>query len=43
MRNTRAGKAIFLVLVTAQDMDEYCDFGKKGKDRNDDVDENIER
>lgn len=43
MQKTRAGKANILILVTAQDMDEYRGLGRGDEGRNHDVDETVQR
>lgn len=43
MQKTRAGKADILILITAQDMDEYRGLGKGDEDRNHDVDGKVKR
>lgn len=43
MQKTRAGKANILILVIAQDTDEYRGLGKGDEGRNHDVDEKVKR
>lgn len=43
MQKTPAGKANILILVTAQEMDEYRGLRKGDEGRNHDVDEKLKR